>query len=266
MKAKLYKLKSALPKAVRNGDYIARTFRPFLNYFPNSFMCKFTKGMSYITLSNPTGKALNLKGGTCIGSITFETVQNLNAEKNYIRHYHVDLDRGIAFCRCSKDKCPIVNCKPQQDGIAHGSQTGLSMRNASQYKRKANVSDVTDDEVSSYDLVMRDYYSHDQDNMTTAEIYALKCKTFPYLEKSDVRLKMSDRVIIEKELDFVTDSVLSEADRVKVKDFYYLCRECLSTHDNTCIQNKTYVSLKPINLKPFYIQRFCLFLFLFLNF
>ncbi len=184
-------------------------------------MCKFRKGMSYITVCNPTGKALNLKGGTCIGSITFETIQNLTAEKNYISHYHVDLDGGIAFCSCSKDKCPIVNCESQQSGMRQGSQTGLSMRNTSQYKRNANVSDVTDDEVLSHDLVMKDYYSHDQDNMTTAEIYALKCKTFPYLDKSDVRLKMSDRVIIEKELDLVTDSVLSEADRVKVKDFYY---------------------------------------------
>ncbi len=62
---------------------------------------------------------------------------------------------------------------------------------------------------------------------------------------------MSDRVIIERELDLVMDSVLSETDRVKVKDFYYSCSECLSTHDNPNVQNKTYVSFKPINLKPF---------------
>ncbi len=75
-----------------------KTFRPFLNYFPNSFMCKFTKGVSYITVTNPTKKSLSLKGGTGIGNITFETVQNLNAEKNYISHYHIDLDGRIAFC------------------------------------------------------------------------------------------------------------------------------------------------------------------------
>ncbi len=65
---------------------------------------------------------------------------------------------------------------------------------------------------------------------------------------------MSDKVIIEGDLALVTDLVLSETDRVKVKDFYYSCRECLSTHDNPSIQNKTFISLKPINLKAFYIR------------
>ncbi len=31
-------------------------------------------------------------------------------------------------------------------------------------------------------------------------------------------------------------------------------RECLSTHDNPSVQNKSYVSLKPVNLKPFYVK------------
>ncbi len=122
------------------------------------------------------------------------------------------------------------------------------------FSQISNYGNVTDAEVLTHDMVMSDYYSHDQDKMTTDQIYALKCKTFPYLESTDVRLKMSDRVIIEKELDLVTDSVLSETDKIKVRDFYYSCRECLSTHDNPSVQNKTYVSLKPINLKPFYIR------------
>ncbi len=68
--SKSIQIKSALPKPLRNGDFIARTFRPFLTYFPNSFMCKFSKGMSYITVSNPTSKTLSLKGVNCIGSIS----------------------------------------------------------------------------------------------------------------------------------------------------------------------------------------------------
>ncbi len=31
-------------------------------------------------------------------------------------------------------------------------------------------------------------------------------------------------------------------------------RECLSTHDNPSMNNKSFVSLKPVNLKPFYIK------------
>ncbi len=30
--------------------------------------------------------------------------------------------------------------------------------------------------------------------------------------------------------------------------------ECLSTHNNPSVQNKSYVSLNPVNLKPFYIK------------
>ncbi len=31
-------------------------------------------------------------------------------------------------------------------------------------------------------------------------------------------------------------------------------KECLPTHDNPNVQNKSYVSLKTVNLKPFYIK------------
>ncbi len=159
-----------MPKSLRNGNFIAKTFRPFLNYFPNSFMCKFTKGMSYITVINPSKKSLNLKDGTGIGSITFETVQNLNSEKNYFSHYHIDLDGGIAFCGYSKDKCLIVNCKTHQGNMKQSSQAGSSMYTTNQYRRKGNIGDVTDEEVLMHDLIMSDYYSHDQDKLTTAQI------------------------------------------------------------------------------------------------
>ncbi len=63
---------------------------------------------------------------------------------------------------------------------------------------------------------------------------------------------MADRNIIRKELDLDTDSVLSGNDKHSIHDFFYSMSECLSTHDH--VQNKSYVSLKPVNLKPFYIK------------
>ncbi len=134
-------------------------------------MCKFTKGASYITVTIPTKKSLSLKGNTGIGYITFETVQNLNPEKNYISHYHVDLDGRIAFCDYSKDVCHMVNCKTQQGSTRHRSQASSIMYNTNQYRRKRNVGDVTDEEVLTHDLVMSDYYSNDQDKMTTAQMH-----------------------------------------------------------------------------------------------
>ncbi len=81
----------------------------------------------------------------------------------------------------------------------------------------------------------------------------MKVKTFPYLIDDDVTLSMSDRNIIRKELDLNTDSVLSDTDKHSIRDFCYSMLECISTHDNPSVQNKSYVSLKPVNLKLFYI-------------
>ncbi len=49
---------------------------------------------------------------------------------------------------------------------------------------------------------------------------------------------------------------LADNDKQSIKDFYYSKRECLSTHNNPSVQNKSYVSLKPVNLKPFYIKSY----------
>ncbi len=103
-------------------------------------------------------------------------------------------------------------------------------------------------------IMMKDYYSHNQDTMNAAQIRELKVKMFPYLSHDDVRLNMSDRNIVRKELDLDTDSVLSGNDKPSIRDFYHSMRECLSTYGNPSVQNKSYVSLKPVNLKPFYIK------------
>ncbi len=103
-------------------------------------------------------------------------------------------------------------------------------------------------------IMMKDCYRHNRNKMTPADNRELKSKTFPYLSNDDICLNMSDRDIVRKELDLETDSVLNDNDKQSIKDFYYSMRECLSTHDNPIVQNKWYVSLKPINLKPFYIK------------
>ncbi len=71
-------------------------------------------------------------------------------------------------------------------------------------------------------LMMNDYYGHNQDKMSPAQSRLLKFKTFPYLSDDDVRLSMSDRNIIRKELDLDTDSVLSGTDKHSIRDFFLL--------------------------------------------
>ncbi len=53
---------------------------------------------------------------------------------------------------------------------------------------------------NQHELMMKDYYSHNQDKMSPAQITELKVKTFPYLSDNDIRLSMSDTNIIRKEL------------------------------------------------------------------
>ncbi len=74
---------------------------------------------------------------------------------------------------------------------------------------------------------MKDYYIHNQDKMSPAQIRELKVKIFPYLSDDDVRLFMSHRNIIRKELDLDNDSVLSGTDKHSIHDFFYFMHECL---------------------------------------
>ncbi len=57
---------------------------------------------------------------------------------------------------------------------------------------------------------------------------------------------MSDRNIVRKELDLNTDTLLSDSEKQSIWDFYYSMSECLSTHDNPSVQNKSFISLKPV--------------------
>ncbi len=58
--------------------------------------------------------------------------------------------------------------------------------------------------------------------MSSTQIRELKVKTFPYLIDDDVRLSMSDKNIIRKELELDTDSVLSSNDKHSIHDFFLL--------------------------------------------
>ncbi len=102
---------------------------------------------------------------------------------------------------------------------------------------------------NQHELMMKNYYSYNKDKMRE-----LKVKTFHNPSHTDVRLSMSDRNIIRKELDLNTDSVLPVNDKQSIRDFFYSMHECLLTHNNPCVKNNWYVSLKSVNLKPFYIK------------
>ncbi len=73
---------------------------------------------------------------------------------------------------------------------------------------------------NQHELMMKDDYSYNQDKMTVTQIKELKVRKFPYLSHDDLKLCMSDRNIVRKMLDLVTDSILSGNDKRSIRDFF----------------------------------------------
>jgi hypothetical protein len=225
---------------------------------------------------NPMGKTIHIPASKPLGSVNFNLTKDFTNTPNILSHHHTDLDKSISFCTMTIDECPIVaatqnnnlsnsvkhvqnDCTPlrytdpllEHENSTKFSQIAKSYMNHSiMQENHAYTTKLTD----KFTSILEQYYKYDQDKMTAIQIYDLKRKTFPYLPSNDLRLKMPDRVIIDKDLDLITDSILSPKDREIVKNLFYSLRECLSTHDNPSIQNKAFVSLNPVNLKPFYIK------------
>ncbi len=235
-------------------------------------MLQFKKGKSYLKIANPTSKGLTIKAGTALGCVIFELIRDLSQCVNTTTHLHQDLDGSSAMCSLSMSACPINHMLRIVPDIAHSHTyhnqyhhtpqsheyptcaESLCMSKHCHHHEYQNNPPSNEFIDKQHELMMKDYYSHNQDKMSPAQIRELKVKTFPYLSDDEIRLSMSDRNIIRKELDLDTDSVFSGNDKHSIRDFFYSMRECLSTHDNPSVENKSYVSLKLVNLKPFYIK------------
>ncbi len=258
-------IKCSLPKQLRNGNFVAKPFRRFSSYLPLNFMLQFKKGKSYLKITNPTSKGLTIKAGT-LGCVSFELIRDLSQCANTITHLHQDMDGSSAMCSLSMSACPINHPFGIDPDIAHYPTCQKPYNHSPQsldyptcaeslhmskkcfhhsYYQNTHSNEFSDNQL---EIMMQDYYSHNQDKMSPAQIRELKVKTFLYLIDDDVRLCMSDRNIIRKELDLKTDSVLSDTHKHFIRDFFY------SMRDNPSVQNKSYVSLKPVNLKLFYIK------------
>ncbi len=235
-------IKCSLPKQLRNGDFVAKRFRPFSNYLPFNFMLQFKKGKSYLKIANKTSKGLTIKAGTTLGSVSFELIRNLSQCVNTTTHLHQDMDGSSAMCSLSMSVCPINHMLGIAPDIAHSQTCHNQYYHTPQshdyptcaeslhitkhchhhkYQTKPHSNEFIDNQ---HGLMMKDYYSYNQDKMSSAQIRELKVKTFPYLSDDDVRLSMSDRNIIRKELYLDTDSVLSGNDKQSIRDlFFTLC-------------------------------------------
>ncbi len=228
-----------MSKEHRNGDFIAKPFHPFARYLPLNFVLKFKKGKCFLKISKPTSKCLTVKADTALGCVPLELVRNLSQCTNTVTYLHIDIDDSIAMCSMKMSECPIYQSIGNDPDINH-SHTCQDLNNhtpqsldyptcaetlhmpkgnlhnfnntGSKYKNQFND--------HQHQIMMKDYYYHNQDKMTPDEIRELKIKTVSYLSSDDIRLSMSDRNIVTKELDLNTDFVLSDSDKQSIKDFY----------------------------------------------
>ncbi len=136
------------------------------------------------------------------------------------------MDGSSAMCSLSKSACPISHMLGIVPHIAHSSTYQNPYTHTPQsydyptcaeslhmskhchhheYQNNPHSNEFIDNQ---HELMMKDYYSHNQDKMSPAQIRELKVKTFHYLSHDDFRLSMSDRNIIRKVLNLDTDSVL----------------------------------------------------------
>ncbi len=208
-------IKYSLPKQLRNGNFIAKPFCPFSSYLPLIFMLQFKKGKSYLKIANPNSKGLIIKAGTALGCVSFELIRELSQCANNITHLHQDMDGSSAMCSMSISDFPINHLLGVDPDIAHSHAAYLS--------NEAQSNKFCDNQ---HEIMMRDYYSHNQDKMTPAQIRELKVKTLPYLRDDDVTLFLFDRNIVRKELDLDTDSVLSDTHKHSIRDCFYSMHEC----------------------------------------
>ena len=104
-------VKSSLPKHLKNGSFLCKSFRPFIKYLPANFILEFCKEKTSLLIVNPTTKTLTINGNTAIGSITFNLSVNLSNEINRVKHFHTDMDHSISFCTLDDSKCPLLSSK-----------------------------------------------------------------------------------------------------------------------------------------------------------
>ncbi len=218
-------IKCSLPKQLRNGDFVAKPFHPLSSYLPLNFMLQFKKGKSYLKIANPTSKGLKIKAGTALGCVSFKLIRDLSQCANTIMHLHQDMDGSNAMGCLRMSACPINHQLGIDPDIAHShicqkpyNQTpqshdyptcaeSLHMSKHGFHFNYHNEAHRNEFSHNQDEIMRQDYYSHNEDKMTPAQIRELKVKTFPYLRDDDVRLSISDRNIIRKELDLNTDYV-----------------------------------------------------------
>jgi hypothetical protein len=237
----LLPVKCSLPKHLREGEFLCRAFRPFIQNLPESFLLKFHKGNSFLKMVNPTGKTIHIPANKPLGSVNFNLTKDFTNTPNILSHYHTDLDKSISFCTMTIDECPIVAVTQnnRSDSIKHVQNDSMPLqyanplqqhKNSTKFSKNAKLymnHSITQEKhvyttklTDKFTSILEQYYKYDQDKMTAIQIYDLKRKTFPYLPSNDLRLKMPDRVIIDKDLDLLTDSILSPKDREIVKNLY----------------------------------------------
>ncbi len=117
-------------------------------------------------------------------------------------HLHKDIDGSIAMCKMKVSECSMYQSMGNDVDIPHSctcqglyNHTTHSLDGAeSLYMSKDNLQNFNNTgrkyknqfNDHQHEIMMKDYYTHNQDKMTADEIRELKIKIFPYLNSDEM--------------------------------------------------------------------------------
>ncbi len=129
--------------------------------------------------------------GTTLGCVRFELIGDLSQCGNTITHIHQDMDGSSAMCSLSMSACPINHQLWIYPDIAHSCTCPKPYNNTPHsfdyptcvkslhmsrhgfhhnYHNEAQSNEFIDNQ---NEIMMKDYYSHNQDKMSPAQIREL---------------------------------------------------------------------------------------------
>ena len=188
-------VKSNIPKPFRNKSFIGSPFSKYRAHLTSNFFLKFCSNHAKIWITNTLDKILKIPANSVIGYVDIRPGKSFAAQA-----YHIDYDVNTDLLFCTQKDCDHVQTGDCHTSLDKSSDFAFGV-DPEKYKR---------------------YLTFDQDNMTPVEIRKLQLHTFPHLNDDDVRLDMTDRAIIDRELDLETDTLLqTQADKKEVRLFFY---------------------------------------------
>ena len=214
---KIVNLTARIPAVLRNAALFIRTSRYISQFTASNMLLRFRNGFASLVVSNPTNRTMTLSQHKPFGIIDLKYLTQIY--RPVCASAMSDQSTQL-FCFSTVTKC--------QNELDHSFQS--------------IVSDTTPTTSPTVKLTDRD------------KLYQQNSEKFPFLDKDDPRLKMTDREIIDRDITF-HKSPLDPDQQQRVKDLLFKYKDALSLHSEVGSTNLT-IHLDLTDDTPFYIRPF----------